>query len=195
MKLIEKIQKVRVALQNEQIKQSGKNAYAGYEYMELNDFLKPLNKLMQEVKMTAIVSFTNELATLTAYDFESEETLTISSPFSSANLKGCHEVQNVGAVETYQRRYLYQAMFDIAEGDALDGTMNPNVKKQEKGKDEGQVLCERCGVEIVGVRKKDGTTKTAEEVKEACHGLCVNCYKEETQKSEETKIKEVEVKA
>ena len=46
---------------------------------------------------------------------------------SEASLKGCHQVQNLGAVETYIKRYLYQNCFEIVEADALDGTMNPNA--------------------------------------------------------------------
>ena len=38
-----------------------------------------------------------------------------------ANLKGCHPIQNLGAVETYQRRYLWTALMEIVEHDALDG--------------------------------------------------------------------------
>ena len=112
MNLFEKIQKVRVELQNSKIKMTGKNTYAGYEYFELSDFLPRLNELMNEYKMTAIPTFTNETASLTAINCEDvSEKFTITSPFSSASLKGCHEVQNIGAVETYQRRYLYQALF------------------------------------------------------------------------------------
>jgi hypothetical protein len=51
---------------------------------------------------------------------------------SSANLKGCHEVQNLGAVETYIKRYLYQNCFEIVEGDVLDSTMNPADEKPTK---------------------------------------------------------------
>jgi hypothetical protein len=40
----------------------------------------------------------------------------------SAALKGCHEVQNIGAVETYQRRYLWVTAMEIVEHDALDAT-------------------------------------------------------------------------
>ena len=47
---------------------------------------------------------------------------------SSASLKGCHEVQNLGAVETYIKRYLYQNCFEIVESDVLDETMNPAEK-------------------------------------------------------------------
>lgn len=48
------------------------------------------------------------------------ESITITSPLSSASLKGCHEVQNLGAVETYQRRYLWVAALEIVEHDAID---------------------------------------------------------------------------
>jgi hypothetical protein len=44
---------------------------------------------------------------------------------SSASLKGGQEVQNLGAVETYIKRYLYQNCFEIVEGDSLDCTLNP----------------------------------------------------------------------
>jgi hypothetical protein len=40
----------------------------------------------------------------------------------SAALKGCHEVQNIGAVETYQRRYLWVTAMEIVEHDALDSS-------------------------------------------------------------------------
>ena len=54
--------------------------------------------------------------------------ITFTSPMSEANLKGCHAVQNLGAVETYIKRYLYQNCFEIVESDILDETMNPNEK-------------------------------------------------------------------
>jgi hypothetical protein len=41
---------------------------------------------------------------------------------SSAALKGCHDVQNLGAVQTYLRRYLWTNAFEIVEHDALDAT-------------------------------------------------------------------------
>lgn len=135
--LFEKIQNVRKELQDIRIKMTGKNTYAGYEYFELSDFLKPLNELMAKYKMTAIPSFTSEVATLTAIDCENpEERFAITSPFSSASLKGCHEVQNIGAVETYQRRYLYQAMFDIAENDSINALQGR--KDEVKGADKKQ---------------------------------------------------------
>jgi hypothetical protein len=50
------------------------------------------------------------------------------SPMADATLKGCHAVQNLGAAETYLRRYLYQNAFEIVESDVLNGTHNPDEK-------------------------------------------------------------------
>ena len=132
MCLFEKIQKIRCELKEQDIKMTGENKHARYSYFELNDFTPVLNDLMLKHKMTAIPSFTAEVATLTAYDFESKESYSITSPMGNAKLPNCHEVQNIGAVETYQRRYLYQAMFDIAENDALNATQGKEEQKQLK---------------------------------------------------------------
>lgn len=134
MNLFEKIQTVRSELRRTKIKMSGKNTFAKYDYFELDDFLPPLTDLMLKYKMTAIPSFTNDMASLTAINSEKpDEQYTITSPLGSAELKGCHEVQCIGAVETYQRRYLYQAMFDISESDGLNRMQGEQtVQKPEK---------------------------------------------------------------
>lgn len=138
MNLFEKIQNVRNDLRHVKIKMTGKNLYAKYDYFELDDFLPPLTELMLKYKITAIPSFTNEIASLTVINSETpEERYTITSPFGTADLKGCHEVQCIGAVETYQRRYLYQAMFDISESDGLNkmqGTDKAEQKSATKAK-------------------------------------------------------------
>ena len=102
MNLFEKIQNVRNDLRHVKIKMTGKNLYAKYDYFELDDFLPPLTELMLKYKITAMPSFTNEIASLTVINSENpEERYTITSPFGTADLKGCHEVQCIGAVETY----------------------------------------------------------------------------------------------
>ena len=80
-----------------------------------------------------MISFTQDIATMVIYDIEDDSFVTFTSPMGSANLKGCHEVQNIGAVETYQRRYLYVTALAIVEHDALDATTGstPVEKKPE----------------------------------------------------------------
>lgn len=128
MNVFEKLNEARIRFQNANVKKSGKNNYAGYTYYELADILPAINKIAQELKFSCIVNFKPDLATLDFVDCENNEKITFTSPMSSASLKGCHEVQNLGASETYLKRYLYQNCFEIVEADALDGTMNPNEK-------------------------------------------------------------------
>lgn len=131
MNVFEKLNEARIRFQNAGVKKSGKNSYAGYTYYELADILPAINKIAQELKFTCVVNFTKELATLDFVDCEKNEKITFTSPMASASLKGCHEVQNTGASETYLKRYLYQNCFEIVEADALDMTMNPNQSEDK----------------------------------------------------------------
>lgn len=123
MNIYEKLQACRVELQSKNLKKSGNNKYAGYTYYELSDFMPEINKLQQQYKLFSSVSFDSTFAMLTVVDSEKpESTIAFTCPMSSASLKGCHEVQNLGAVITYTRRYLYTLAFEINESDVLDGT-------------------------------------------------------------------------
>lgn len=135
MNLYEKLQKCRVELQNMGLKKSGKNEYAGYEYYELEDIMPHIDRLFQENKLCGIVSFDKDFAMLTIVNTENpEEREVIKSPMAEANLKGCHAVQNLGAVETYQRRYLYIAAMNITESDPLDATTGKDKEDKHTNK-------------------------------------------------------------
>lgn len=122
MNVYAKLQAARIKLHSTELKKSGHNKFAGYSYFELADFVVPALQIFDSLKLCGVVSFGKELATLTIVDLESGEKIEITSPMSSAALKGCHEVQNLGAVETYIRRYLWVAALEIVEHDALDAS-------------------------------------------------------------------------
>jgi len=133
MSVYKKLQQARLALQNTKLSKSGKNKFAGYEYFELGDFLPQIQNICAEVGLCGVLSFNTEMAYLTIHDTDGEGFVTFTSPMSSAALKGCHDVQNLGAVQTYLRRYLWTNAFEIVEHDALDattGVVEP-VKKAE----------------------------------------------------------------
>jgi hypothetical protein len=120
------------------LSKSGHNKFAGYKYFELGDFLPAIQGLFKKHGLCDVISFTQDLATMVVYDIEDGSSVTFTSPMGSAQLKGCHEVQNIGAVETYQRRYLYVTALAIVEHDALDAVtgsqpveVKPVVKPQE----------------------------------------------------------------
>ena len=133
MSVYKKLQSARVILQNTKLTKSGKNKFAGYEYFELGDFLPAIQNICHEAGLCGVVSYTNDLAYLNIYDVETNDCIVFTSPMSKAELKGCHDVQNLGAVQTYLRRYLWTAAFEIVEHDALDATTgNVAVKAEPK---------------------------------------------------------------
>jgi hypothetical protein len=117
-----KLMTARMQLLNTPLKKTGHNKFAGYHYFELGDFLPEIQKIFAGLGLCGIVSYGTDIASLTITDMEDGTTLTITSPMSTAALKGCHEVQNLGAVQTYIRRYLWVTALEIVENDVLDAT-------------------------------------------------------------------------
>lgn len=122
MSVHKKLMEARIKLASCKLEKTGENKFAGYKYFELGDFLPTAQGIFAELGLCGVVSFTKEVATLTITDTDGGGEILIASPMGSAALKGCHEVQNIGAVETYQRRYLWVSAFEIVEHDALDAT-------------------------------------------------------------------------
>lgn len=118
MSIYAKLQKARAKLHAQKLKKTGSNN--GKPFFELGDFMPVAISIFDDVGLCGVCSFTSEFATLTIYDTESDQTIVITSPFGSAELRGCHPVQNIGAVETYQRRYLWMTALDIIEHDGID---------------------------------------------------------------------------
>ena len=121
-----KLQQARLLLQATPMTKSGKNKFAGYEYFELADFIPVIQEICGKAGLFGMVSYTSEIASLTIHDVDTDNSVTFTSPMSSAALKGCHEVQNLGAVQSYLRRYLWQTAFEIVEHDALEATTGNN---------------------------------------------------------------------
>jgi len=112
----------RISLQEAPLKKSGHNKFAGYSYFELGDFIPTINKIFNEIGLCGVVSYDTEIASLTITDTDDGTNIVITSPMAEANLKGCHPIQNLGAVETYTRRYLWVTAMEIVEHDALDSS-------------------------------------------------------------------------
>ena len=122
MPVHKKINEARIAFHALPLKKSGHNTFAGYKYFELADFVIPALRIFNDVGLCAIISFSETTATMHIVDVEDGSQVIIHSPMGSANLKGCHEIQNIGACETYSTRYLWTAALCIVEHDALDAT-------------------------------------------------------------------------
>jgi hypothetical protein len=102
------------------MKKSGQNKFAGYSYFELGDFIPHVQTIFNELGLCGVVTFSTEYAQLCITDTDDGTVIVITSPMAEANLKGAHPIQNLGAVLSYQRRYLWMAAMELVEGDAVD---------------------------------------------------------------------------
>ena len=131
MSVHKKLMEARIKLQGTPMKKSGLNKFAGYSYFELGDFLPTIQNIFHQLGLSGVISFTNEFASLTITDVEDGTCIVITSPMAEANLKGAHPIQNMGAVETYQRRYLWMTAMEIVEHDILDASEPMKETKPE----------------------------------------------------------------
>jgi hypothetical protein len=132
---LSRINSVKIALIDAKLKKSGKNNFSGFEYYELSDISPTLERLCQDNKIFLHFSFTESEGILTIFDCESEKSLSYKSPSKSLTLKGCNEIQALGGVQTYLRRYLIFMAFNITEPDLFDknvGNKDFNERKEVK---------------------------------------------------------------
>lgn len=130
----------REQFHNMELEKTGYNSYGKYNYFELGDFLIPAMKCLKDNGLVTLpIDFGTDFATMTLCEIESDVNIFFRSPMSNAHyvyikddgattmtvdqgasLRGCHPIQNTGAVQTYQRKYLWISLMEIVEHDALD---------------------------------------------------------------------------
>jgi len=131
MSVHKKLMQARVKLQSTEMKKSGLNKFAGYSYFELGDFIPHVQTIFNDLGLCGVVSFNTEYAQLCITDVDDGTVVVITSPMAEANLKGAHPIQNLGAVLSYQRRYLWMAAMELVEGDAVDSAPPVEAPKAE----------------------------------------------------------------
>ena len=148
-KLNESIIEIRVKLQNAKLKKSGKNKFAGFDYFELADFLPKLNELMLEEKVNDRFYIKDNLATLELQ--KDDEINTYTMPFvmfdtpltfkkdkngnfikdkngEYLQVPSMQDIQYLGALNTYYKRYLYLNAFGITDGEVIDSMNNEELE-------------------------------------------------------------------
>ena len=135
--LYQKLAEIKLELSMAQIKKSGVNKYSGFTYYELADILPAIISLCSKYGVYTYTSYDNDMAKLTAVNTNNPtEQFSITSPMRTFELKGSNAIQVLGGIETYSRRYLYLAMFDIVESDSFDANAgsdkNIEIKKEVK---------------------------------------------------------------
>jgi hypothetical protein len=93
------------------------------------------------------------------------DTILVNTPTVALEIKGSNAVQALGGMQTYMRRYLYMAMFDICENDTFDAVSGKTEKaknqkpyaKKESASEDKKYCCSDCGSEFKGFTHNDKT--------------------------------------
>lgn len=139
--IYEKLAEMRVELQAKKLIKTGKNTYSKYEYYELSDFLPSCNSIATQHKTLFKFAINENTASLTLINLENlEDVIEFSIPTANVSIQGATAMQNIGAVTTYARRYLYMIAMEISEDDNLDtaDTAEKVTKEQQQRKEEAE---------------------------------------------------------
>jgi hypothetical protein len=120
MTVYKKLAEARVQLLSADMKKSGKNKFAGYEYFELGDFLPHAHRIFNDVGLLGVFSFEGPNATLTIHDTDATGSVAFVSPVVSASNPKGQPIQDLGSTHTYLRRYLWLMALELTESDAVD---------------------------------------------------------------------------
>lgn len=136
MNVWQKLQAVRMEFLAAGSKKSGKNLHAEFTYFELVDIVPQAEALFTKYHLSLIPSFGGDMAIADIVNTDDpQQRICFSIPirFIAEPAKfRMNEVQGVGAVVTYYRRYLYMLVLDLVESDGFDGLPVP---EEDEGQD------------------------------------------------------------
>lgn len=171
--LNESIISIRVKLQNAKLKKSGKNKYAGFDYFELADFLPKLNELMLEEGINDRYRIEEGYSILELVKGEEKQEYTIpfklfetpltykkdkdgnfikSKEGEYIQVPSMQDIQYLGALNTYYKRYLYLNAFGITDGEVID-SMNNNELLEKDTTNYRQNLIELCKLKKLDINE------------------------------------------
>lgn len=119
----QKLQEARMLLKEENLTKSGKNSFLGNSYYQLTDIQPAITKVCNEVRICPVISFNTESAVMTIMDFDTDNTITITTPMAEL-VKDAKKsaMQELMSYQTYARRSLYLSVFEIVEDDGESQT-------------------------------------------------------------------------
>lgn len=119
--LKQKLQEARMLLKEEELTKSGRNSFLGNNYFTLQDLQSPITRVCNNVGICPVITFEKDNAVMTIYDFDSEDTIITKTPMAevvaSNGDKKKSLMQELMSNESYARRALYIATFEIVEDD------------------------------------------------------------------------------
>ena len=129
--VMKKLQKSRVDWQSKPRKKSGFNKFQNFKYFVLKDILPTVNEIFNKNGLYSQYNLTKDYAELIITDSSTGDYLTYRIPVQKLDNP---TMQNIGAINTYSKRYLYMNALEIEEDeDELDSQdLDKPVNKESK---------------------------------------------------------------
>ena len=129
--VMKKLQKSRVDWQSKPRKKSGFNKFQNFKYFVLKDILPTVNEIFNKNGLYSQYNLTKDYAELIITDTVTGDYLSYKIPVQKLDNP---TMQNIGAINTYSKRYLYMNALEIEEDeDELDSQdLDKTVKKESK---------------------------------------------------------------
>lgn len=119
LNIYEKLLYARYDLSKIDFKKSGYNEFKNFRYFELSDFMPYITEAEKRYRILSL--YENKTSVLRLIDIDDNtKSILFSFDMADANVQGGTTIQQKGAEQTYARRYLYTAAYNICESDEID---------------------------------------------------------------------------
>lgn len=175
LNIYQKLTQARKVLHEKKIKKTSYNTYSDFMYYNLDDILPTITEINHNLGICTIFTYvpTENIYKMTLINTENlEDCITFTMPnaiYGIQKIEPTH-VQNIGAINTYIRRYLYLIAYDITEPETIDVSNNADKKNIKN-----PYICNSCNKSIQKVTLSTGKQLTASQVFSLYNGDCYNC--------------------
>ena len=130
MNLYQKVAKIKGEMSSMNFTKTGKNSFTKFNYFQLDDFEPTLEKLCSQNGVVTYFQFALDTARMVVVDADDPtQKIEVDSPVDVSFGKTSSKMQDIGAMQTYARRYLFMSFFGITESDFLDEVAGMDTPK------------------------------------------------------------------
>ena len=132
MNLYQKVAKIKGEMSSMKFSKTGRNSFTKFNYFQLDDFEPTLEKLCSQYGIVTYFMFALDVARMVVVDADDPtQKIEVDSPVDVSFGKTSSKMQDIGAMQTYARRYLFMSFFGITESDFLDEVAGMDTPKSE----------------------------------------------------------------
>ena len=132
MNLYQKVAKIKGEMSSMKFSKTGRNSFTKFNYFQLDDFEPTLEKLCSQYGIVTYFMFALDVARMVVVDADDPtQKIEVDSPVDVSFGKTSSKMQDIGAMQTYARRYLFMSFFGITESDFLDEVAGMDNPKSE----------------------------------------------------------------